>query len=277
MAEGGILAAFAHPDDETFGVGGTIAWYADQGIPVTMVSATRGEVGEIAPGTEATPETLGRFREQELRDAMAILGVHDVRFLGFRDSGMQGTADNEDTRAFARAHPDAATHLLVKIIRETKPKVVVTWDASGGYGHPDHIAIHKHATSAYHAAGDASQYPTAGPAWKPDALFYVALPMSEFAELAEELKAHGMSFESPDDEGVAQFEHVEANCIIDTSAQYDRKVEALRSHRTQISEEDIFIKMPDELRRRFFSREFFYRADPPAADGVMLDGFFSKS
>jgi LmbE family N-acetylglucosaminyl deacetylase len=98
MATGGLLAIYAHPDDETFGVGGTMAKYADRGVPVTMVCATRGEVGEIAPGTDATPETLGQFREQELRDAMAILGVHDVRFLDYRDSGMRGTPENEDPR-----------------------------------------------------------------------------------------------------------------------------------------------------------------------------------
>ena len=89
MATGGLLVVLAHPDDESL-IGGTMAHYTDAGIPVTMLCATRGEVGEIAPGTGATPETLAAYREQELRDACALLGVQDVRFLSFRDSGMAG-------------------------------------------------------------------------------------------------------------------------------------------------------------------------------------------
>ena len=276
MPEGGLLAIFAHPDDETFGVGGTMAHYAGRGTPVTMVCATRGEVGEIAPGTDATPETLGSYREQELRDGCAILGVTDVRFLGFRDSGMAGTADNEDQRAFARAHPDAVTHMLVKIIRETRPRVVVTWDPSGGYGHPDHIAAHMHATSAYNAAGDPAKFPTAGTPFKPDALYYLALPMSEFAKLDAELRRRGLkSFDAPGgNEELMRLEHIEHNVVMDVRDHYEQKVKALRAHRTQMSQDDILMSMPDDLRREFFSQEYFYRVDPALPDGAMLSGLF---
>jgi N-acetyl-1-D-myo-inositol-2-amino-2-deoxy-alpha-D-glucopyranoside deacetylase len=276
MPEGGLLAIFAHPDDETFGIGGTMAHYAGRGVPVTMICATRGEVGEIAPGTDATPENLGVFREQELRDACAILGVQDVRFLGFRDSGMAGTADNEDQRAFARAHPDAVTHLLVKLIRETRPRVIVTWDPSGGYGHPDHIAAHKHATRAYSAAADPAQFPTAGPPHKADALYWLALPMSIFAELDKELRARGLpTFDVPGGaEELQQLEHVEPNVVLDVRDHYDQKVQALASHRTQMNNDDIFVSMPDDLRRKFFANEYFYRVDPKLPDGTMLHGLF---
>ena len=276
MANSGLLAIFAHPDDETFGVGGTMALYASRGVPVTMVCATRGEVGEIAPGTDATPETLGHFREQELRDACTILGVDDVRFLGFRDSGMKGTAENEDPRAFASAHPDAVTHLLVKIIRETQPRIIVTWDPSGGYGHPDHVAAHEHATSAYHAAADPARFPTAGEPWKADALYYLALPMSEFGKLAAELAARGLkSFDAPGgNEELQKLEHITHNVVIDVSAQYDQKIQALGTHRTQMGEDDLFMQMPDDIRRPFFSREYFRRIDPPIADGTSLTGLF---
>src|SRR6266536_712500 len=100
---GGLLIAIAHPDDESFGMGGTMAAAAAAGRPVTLVCATRGEVGEIADPALATPETLGAVREQELRDACAALGVHDVRFLPYRDSGMEGTPENADTRALCNA------------------------------------------------------------------------------------------------------------------------------------------------------------------------------
>ena len=278
MPEGGLLAIFAHPDDETFGVGGTMALYAARGVPVTMVCATRGEVGEIAAGTDATPDTLGAYREQELRDACAILGVHDVRFLGWRDSGMVGTPENEDPRAFASAHPDAVTHALVRIIRETRPKVIATWDPSGGYGHPDHIAAWQHATSAFHAAADPAKFPTAGKPWKTPSLFYVALPMKEFARIGEELAKRGLSMgEAPGgDDNIQQLEHLDPNCFIDVSAHYDQKMEALRSHRTQISDEDIFMRMPDDLRRSFFNREYFYRADPLLPEGAKIDDLFAN-
>src|SRR6478672_2526017 len=115
MPEGGLLVALAHPDDESL-VGGTMALYADRGIPVTLLCATRGEVGEIAEGTGATPETLGEFRERELREAARIMGVRDVRFLDYRDSGMQGTADNGDPRAFANADPARVVEQIVRII-----------------------------------------------------------------------------------------------------------------------------------------------------------------
>lgn len=276
---GGLLAIYAHPDDETFGVGGTMALYADRGIPVTMICATRGEVGEIAPGTGATPETLGQFREQELRDAMAILGVHDVRFLDYRDSGMQGTPENDDPRNLYNASAPSVVEPLVRAIRELQPDIIATWDASGGYGHPDHIAIHQHASAAYHAAADASQYVGRGDAWRARALYYTAIPVREFLRLSEEIRKRGGEGlgEAPGgDENLARLEHVEPNCIIDVSAQYDRKRKAFAAHATQIGPDDIFMKMPDDLARGFFGREFFYRAHPVLADGATLSDLMAE-
>jgi LmbE family N-acetylglucosaminyl deacetylase len=276
MAENGLLAIFAHPDDETFGVGATMARYAAKGVSVTMVCATRGEVGEIATGSVATPENLMLYREQELRDAMAILGVTDVRFLGFRDSGMQGTEDNNDPRAFMNAHGEGVVHQLVRTIRELKPRVVVTWDKSGGYGHPDHVACHYHATSAFHAAADASRFPTAGQPWQTKALFYTSIPIQEFVKMAEELRERGIEFGGPtDDDEMLNLERVPANCTIDVRDLYDKKMEALFAHKTQISDTDGLAKAPDEIRRRFFANEYFHRAHPPVADGIMLDSLFT--
>ena len=98
-----LLAIFAHPDDETFGAGSTLAHYASLGVDVSLVCATRGEVGEIAPGVDATPDTLGQVREQELRAALKILGVRSLTLLGYRDAGMEGTADNRNSSAFINA------------------------------------------------------------------------------------------------------------------------------------------------------------------------------
>src|SRR5436190_23132113 len=100
-----LLVVIAHPDDEALGVDGTMARAIEEGHEVTVVCATRGEVGEISDPAIATPETLGEVREQEMRDAMAVLGVTDVRFLDYRDSGMAGTPENEDERSLLQAEP----------------------------------------------------------------------------------------------------------------------------------------------------------------------------
>jgi LmbE family N-acetylglucosaminyl deacetylase len=276
MLEGGLLAIFAHPDDETFGIGGTMARCAARGIPVTMLCATRGEVGEITPGSEATPDTLGRFREQELRDAMGILGVSDVRFLGFRDSGMQGSPENEDQRALVRAHPDAVTHMLVRAIRELRPDVVATWDESGGYGHPDHVAIHHHTTAAFNAAGDPTRFRTAGAPWQPRRLFYNAIPVQEFVRVMDEMRGRGIDVPSiAEGDDIMKLPRLEPNCVIDVTDVVEMKERAMLAHRTQISDMDPFMQMPEDLRRRFFGREYFYQAHPELAPGTMLDDLFA--
>ena len=154
-----VLAAFAHPDDEGFGPGGTLALLAAAGSAVTLVCATNGDVGEISDPALATPETLGQVRQQELRAAMAVTGVPDVRFLGYRDSGMQGTDDNNNPSSLYQASAGEVVGALVDIMREVRPNVVITHDPSGGYGHPDHITVHHRVTQAFQASGD--------PAWQP--------------------------------------------------------------------------------------------------------------
>jgi LmbE family N-acetylglucosaminyl deacetylase len=272
MPTGGLLAIFAHPDDETFGVGGSMAHYARRGHAVTMVCATRGEVGEITPGTGATPETLGQFREQELRDAMALLGVQDVRFLDFRDSGMFGTPENEHAGNLVNAKPESVVAPLVRVIRERQPDAVVTWDASGGYGHPDHIAIHEHATAAFDAAGDPSRYPDAGPPFSPPRLLYVAIPMEEFGRLMEQMREAGI--ETPDVAGeprLAELPRVPVNVVIDVADHFEEKQQALLAHRTQLRDMEPFMKLPLEVRREFFGREYFHLARPALPDGASID------
>jgi N-acetyl-1-D-myo-inositol-2-amino-2-deoxy-alpha-D-glucopyranoside deacetylase len=177
-----LLLAFPHPDDESFGPGGTIAKYAREGVDVHYVCATRGEVGtvdaELLKPYEHLPEDqrLGALRGQELRCASDILGLTGLHYLGYRDSGMTGSPDNQDPRAFINADPDRVTGQLVKIFREVKPQVVVTFDPFGGYGHPDHIFIHQRTTEAFRAAGDATRYPEAGAPYQPQKLYWTVFP-----------------------------------------------------------------------------------------------------
>ncbi len=155
--------------------------YSTLGVETGLVCATRGEVGEIADPALATPENLGQVREEEMRLAAEVLGVRNLWFLDYRDSGMAGTPENEDPRAFVRASSAEVVGKLVAIIRQFRPQVLITFDESGAYGHPDHIAIYRHTTSAFHAAADAVQYPELGPAHAVSKLYYGRV--DEVAEL----------------------------------------------------------------------------------------------
>ncbi len=221
-----LLAIYAHPDDEAFGASGTFATVTDRGGTVTLVCATRGEAGEISDPAFATAENLGEVREQELRDAMALLNVSDVRLLGFRDSGMAGTAGNGREDAFVNADPADVVSRLVDIMREVPPHVVLTFGPDGVYGHPDHLKIHAAATSALEIYAPATEV-------KP-ALYYNAVPKSRIREMAkrpngpfknvsaDELGSYG----TPDELITTQ---------IDVSHQFERKLAAILAHRTQIA------------------------------------------
>ena len=173
-----LLAVFAHPDDEAFGTGGSLSRYAASGAQVALICATRGEVGEISDPSFATPETLGEVRESELRCAAETMGVQELIFLNYRDSGMAGTPENQDTRAFINAPAEQVVPQLVSAIRRLRPEVVVTFEPNGGYGHPDHIAIHKHTVAAFHAAADPAYHTGNGlqQPWQASRLFYYCHP-----------------------------------------------------------------------------------------------------
>ena len=153
------MAVFAHPDDESFGIGGTLTRYgSDPDVRVVLVCATRGEAGEISDPGLATPDSLGAVREQELRCASRAMGVDELHMLGYRDSGMAGTPENMDPGSLAIADFDEVVGKIVALIRREQPDVIVTFDETGGYGHPDHIAVHYHTKAAFAAAADPTRY-----------------------------------------------------------------------------------------------------------------------
>ncbi len=153
-----LLVVMAHPDDETFGTGGTLAYYASKGVEVHLICATRGEVGDVEPEMLVGFESIADLRENELRCAAETLGISQVHMLDYRDSGMPGSIDNVHPRALAAAPLEQVAGEIVKFIRELKPEVVVTFDPIGGYYHPDHIAIQKATVKAFYAAADGEQY-----------------------------------------------------------------------------------------------------------------------
>ncbi|MEE8418482.1 MAG: PIG-L family deacetylase [Dehalococcoidales bacterium] len=162
----------AHPDDESFGIGSTLAQYAASGVKAYYVCSTGGEIGTVDPKHLTNHDTIEQLRVDELKCAAEVLGLAGVYYLGYRDSGMRGSEDNKHPDSMATATVEDAANRAVKIIREIKPDVVVTHDSGGGYGHPDHIATHNAVVKAFYAAGDPAQYPEAGPAFKPGKLYF---------------------------------------------------------------------------------------------------------
>ena len=266
-----LLAVTAHPDDETFGCGGTLARYAAEGVEVALICATRGEAGEISDPSLATPETLPKVREGELRAACDVLGVKELFLLGYRDSGMAGTAGNQHPATLFQASHEELVGGIVAVIRRVKPQVVVTFDPSGGYGHPDHIAIHHAAREAFAAAGDAARYPEhlggGIEPYAPRKLYYFVFPRSMFRAFQEAVKAAGGDSDfadmDPDKLGTPD---EEITTVLDVSSYGLQKEGAAKCHRTQIQGEP-FSWLPETLKVRFLSTEHLVRAEPPFAPG----------
>lgn len=178
-----LLFVGAHPDDETFGVGGTLAKYTLAGVSVHYACGTRGEVGSVDAALMKGYESIGDLRWEEMKCAASILGLAGVYHLGYRDSGMPGSADNSHAGALAAAPVEEVAGRIVKIIRELRPQVVVTFDPIGGYRHPDHIAIHRATVLAFQATSDPAMYPAAGLPYRPDKLYYQVMSRN-FLKLA---------------------------------------------------------------------------------------------
>jgi len=261
-----LLSAYAHPDDEQ-GVSGLMHKYASEGVDVTLVCATRGEAGEIAPGVNATPETLGSVREEELRCAAEKIGVNNVYLLDYRDSGMMGTTENQDARAFWNANPLDVTEKLVRLIRRHKPHVITTFDPNGGYGHPDHIKIHQTAMMAYFISGDARVFPDqitqeGLEAWTVSKLYWGAFPRSRFAKWAEMAEKAGMDLGVPMQEFMKRGMPDEViTTRIDVSPHVDLKWSALYCHASQMNPNSLFTKIPPELRKEGMKIETLVRAE----------------
>lgn len=171
-----ILAVLAHPDDESFGLGGTLALYAQRGVDTYYVCATRGEEGTVGAEHMKNFKDAAEMRTDELMRAAKYLGLKEVFFLGYRDSGMPGMESNHHPNAQVN-HPieEVAGH-VVKYIRELKPDIVLTFDPIGGYKHPDHIHIHRATVLAFENADNASFHPEAGEPFKPQALYFQVFP-----------------------------------------------------------------------------------------------------
>lgn len=232
-----IMPIFAHPDDESFAGTGSLIKYIRAGVRAVLVCATRGERGKPGEPPLCTPEELPAYREQEMRAAAAVLGIDDVRFLGYRDKELPD------------ANVDEAVGRIVRIIREVRPQVLYTFPPDGHSGHPDHVAINKLVGLAFRAAGDAAAYPDAGPAWQPAYLFW------HIREGMTPERAHA---------------EIAAPGVVDTV------VAALKSHRSQhLSIERVFRNYDLAFMKEWFEHDRWHLAGAavPRPAGMMDDLF----
>jgi N-acetyl-1-D-myo-inositol-2-amino-2-deoxy-alpha-D-glucopyranoside deacetylase len=271
-----MLLVHAHPDDESIGTGATMAKYAAEGAGVTLVTCTLGELGEVIP-----PELkhlaadadggLGEYRIGELTAACAALGVTDHRFLGgpgrWRDSGMMGEPGNDAPGCFWQADVDEAAGELLKVIREVRPQVLISYDDNGFYGHPDHIQAHRVAWRAFERADGAV------------AKFYAtALPHSVLAAGIEAMRGSeqrgtpaggGTDFtqvQSVDDLPFGVPDEV-VTTEIDATAYLDQKLDAMRAHATQIAVDSQFFAFSDNVGQRAFGHEYYTLLAGPRGRG----------
>jgi LmbE family N-acetylglucosaminyl deacetylase len=244
-----IVAVFAHPDDEAFTIGGVLSAFTDRGATVTLICATRGEQGEIAHPSLATPENLGEVREQELLDAAAILGIYDIRYLDFRDSGMYGTDSNQDPAAFIRQPTEDVARKLADILSDIRPDVVFTFSEEGAYLHPDHIHIHESVVAAHELSPELIPH-----------LYFASFPREFFLELANQ--DHGAFAGMSEERRNRMGQPLEAFTLIANVEPYiDRKVTAFAAHKTQQPKDgDRDFLETDEARRQFARHEHYIHA-----------------
>jgi len=294
--EGGLLLVHAHPDDEAFATGGSIARAVAEGRRVDLVTCTGGEEGEIhdpeLDEDEARPR-LREIREAELRCAIAALagdgpGSLNLHLLGYRDSGMIGTEPNERPDAFWQADLEEATGRLVEIIRRVRPAVIVTYDPNGNYGHPDHINAHRIAAAAWEASGDDSRFSEAGNAWQPDRFYEIAFNRDRWFMLMGMMRERGLKLPWDFDEAldarsaeelnpsnaeaIRQVEdrlaegeepegfgvpEAEITTIVDVGQQLARKRACMACHRTQWQDMGWVLDMPTDLADLAISTEHF--------------------
>lgn len=272
-----VLVCFhAHPDDEAIATGGSMARAHDEGHRVVLVVATDGAHGEVPDDLEPH-ETLVDRRRAETAESAAALGVDRVEFLGYGDSGMTGWAGNDAPGSFWRADVDEAAGRLADLLVDERADVLTIYDWHGGYGHPDHIQVHRVGVRAAELVAD--RRPT---------LRVVEATMNRDEvrrgiEMAREL---GEEFGPADDDG-DDFDpdapmddgnpmgtpEAEITLGVDVTGFVDRKRAAIAAHRSQVSDQSFFLRMPPDLFAQAFGRDWFIERDREPAPAGPRDGW----
>jgi mycothiol S-conjugate amidase len=275
-----LLTVHAHPDDESSKGAGSVARYHAEGVHTVLVCCTGGEAGDILNPAMDRPEVreeLHEVRMRELERAASIIGYDEVVMLGYRDSGMPGTPENEDPRCFARAALDEAVSRLVAVIRRTRPQVIVTYgDDQTGYPHPDHLRVHDITLPAFEAAADAEAYPEAGPAWQPSKLYYTAWSRRRIQAMHDKFLELGL--ESPFDakwfERPSQDERM--TTTVDITGYAAVRDMALMAHETQVDPTSKFwFGLPPEVSQAVYPVDEYVLARSLVPTTVPEDDLFA--
>lgn len=254
-----LMCVHAHPDDEAIGTGGILSRYSEEGLRTVLVVATMGELGELN-GKIITEEDerakLAELRRKELERSCQILGIQEVYFLNYRDSGMAGTEANTHPCCFAHATLEEAGSRLARIIRLEKPDIITCYNERGIYGHPDHIQVNLVTTYAFDRVGEAGFFSGLGmPPWRPKKLYYQAIPLSRFKMLARVMEERGENFKyDPDFLGTSE---EKITTKVDVRRYLDRKRAALRSHQSQVGPDSFFMHYPQDIQEEILGYEYF--------------------
>ena len=275
-----LLAVLAHPDDESFGPGGTFARYVAEGVDVHIVIATDGAVGSVVEAYANERERLAAVRADELQTAVQILGVN-LHTLGYRDSGYLNDPANNHPEAFINADETEAIGKIVRLIREIKPQVVVTHDEMGGYLHPDHIQCWKITTPAFFAAGDPDQYQTLGlEPFQPERLYYSAFSNRwvKFAMVILKLRGKDPTkFGRNKDIDITKIgvDPKVITTVVDYRPYWNVKMAAGAAHASQGGGRGGPRMIPAWFQKRFLGKDTFIRAYPQPANGLHEEDLFA--
>ncbi|MFT2815697.1 mycothiol conjugate amidase Mca [Leifsonia sp. A12D58] len=259
-----LLAVHAHPDDESSKGAATYAAYRSRGAEVLIVSCTGGERGSILnenlPNRAMAERDMPGLRRLEMAEAQRILGV-EHRWLGYQDSGMDDDG-SVPPNSFADVPLEISAAPLVRIIREFKPQVLITYDENGGYPHPDHIRTHEVSIAAYRAAADAEAYPDAGEPWQIDKLYYDRIfNLQRIDAMYLELSATEPDSDlleplSEAREWMKDYPHV-ATTHVPVGDFLEVRDAALRAHASQVAPDSSFFFWPNGLVRQAWPYEDF--------------------
>ncbi len=268
-----LLAVFAHPDDESFGPGGTLARYAAEGVAVWLVCGTDGDAGTVDAELLADMASTSQLRAAELCCAAQTLGLAGVDWLGYRDSGMAGSPDNQNPASLYQAPLTEVVGKIVASMRAHRPQVVMCDNQFGGYGHPDHIKLHQATVAAFAAAGDAAQYPEAGPPWQPQRLYFTAFSpglLKLMVRIMPLLRKDPRKFGRNQDVDLVQIVSWETpiHARVDVRPYLAIKDAASACHKSQGGDQDRFRWIPQFIQRRYWGSESFTRGIPAPKPGA---------
>lgn len=281
-----LMAVHAHPDDESSKGAATMARYVAEGASVLVVTCTGGERGSVLNPKLDRPdvwENISEIRRAEMDTARAILGV-DQAWLGFVDSGLPegDPLPPLPEGCFARQHAEVAAEPLVRVMREFRPHVVITYDENGDYPHPDHIMCHKISVAAFDAAGDSTRYPHTGGPWQPLKLYYhMTFTKARFTALHHAMLEAGL--ESPYERWLAGWDERQDNSHRVTTRVrcaefFPVRDDALRAHATQVDPDGLWFHVPMEVQQRVWPTEDYELVrslvgEPAVGGEFARDGF----